>query len=219
MQDDRERNDEQEAAPAEPSSFRVQLKVIFHYALLASPVLGLLGIVLAIIALVVGHTASPPPDTSNARIEALSASLTETRNELENLKFMLAHERSARADERKADGARLEKTIQHVTRLESKSKVTPTLESELGGTAASAVPEAAPIAPPVVAPVVVKPAVAPHAAEKKAVPPPAKPAAKPAPAPSAKPAPGKPAPAKQSSQVKSLRDAIEEYNDTPPKRH
>lgn len=215
MQDDRERNDEQESTSAEPSSLRIKLKLVFHYALLASPVLGLLGIVLAIIALVVGR-AAPPPDTSNARIEALSASLTETRNELENLKFMLAHERSARADERKADNARLEKTIQHVTRLESKSKVTPTLESELGGTAASAVPEAAPIAPPVVAPVVVKPAVAPHAAEKKAVSPPAKPTAK---QPPAKPAPGKSAPAKTSSQVKSLRDAIEEFNDAQPKRH
>jgi hypothetical protein len=213
MQDARERNDEQEPTAAETSSFRIRLKAIFHYALLASPVLGLLGIVLAIIALVAGHAAPPPPDTSNARIEALSASLAETRSELESLRFMLGHERSARADERKEDNARLEKTIQHVSRLEAKSKVAPTLESELAGGAASAVPEAAPLAPPVVAPVVVKPATVPHAAEKKAAPPPAKPAAKPAPASAAKPAP-----AKTSPQVKSLKDAIEEFNDTPPKR-
>jgi hypothetical protein len=226
MDRDIEREDE-EATPAEGVPLRARLKVVAHYALLASPVLALLALVLAITALILGRTASPPDD-SKARIETLSATLAETKNELESLKFAMARERSARVDEHRQTEERDELVVQHVTRLQTKLKVTPTLEDQLKAPAHSA-PVA--VSAPVAAPTVVQPApaavVEKNAAATPAVP--AKPAAeqpKPAAAPAkptaAPPAPAKkpsPAPAKQSPQVSTLKEAIEQMNAASAKKH
>jgi hypothetical protein len=194
-----DREEENEPAPAEGVPFRARLKVVAHYALLASPVLALLGILLAVIALVI-HRPAPPP-TDDARIESLSTSLTETKNELESLKFILARERAARSDERKEDDARAARIVRHVSELEKRQKVAPTLEDELqkAPVAPASSPAAAsqPPAPVVPAPV-----------EKKAAPAPTPAPSKPAAA--VAPMEKKTAPA--PSQVKSLKEAIEKFN-------
>lgn len=199
MDRDIDREDESEEAPAAGPQFRAKLKVVAHYALLASPLIGLLGIILAVTALVLGRAA--PPDDSRARIESLSSSLAETKSELESLKFILARERAARADERKEDDARSNKVVKHVSDLEKRQKISPTLEEALQqAPAAPAAPPAAvsntpaPAAPPA-------PAVTPAPVVNKM----------PVAAPEKKPAP-------LSPQAKSLKEAIEKFNEAPPKK-
>jgi len=142
--------EEEDAAPAEGVSLRLRLKVLAHYALLTAPVVALLALVLAGAALILGRSAPPAVD-SGARIESLSASLTETRNELESLKFTLARERSQRAEERKKAEEREAAIVQHVSRLQTRSKVSPTLEEQLKAAENVSV-HAAPVPAPVPAP-------------------------------------------------------------------
>lgn len=204
-----DREDESEEAPDAGQQFRAKLKVVAHYALLSSPVLALLALVLASAAIVLGRSAPQQADDSSARIESLSAGLTETKNELESLKFTLARERSQRAEERKRAEEREAAIVQHVSRLQTKLKVAPTLEEQLKAAsrapAASGVPSAetaahAATSAPAVAET--KPAVAPAAtavdkthaapatAEKKTA----------------------PATEKTPAQVKALKDAIDKFN-------
>jgi hypothetical protein len=209
MDRDIDREDESEEAPAAGPQFRAKLKVVAHYALLASPLIGLLGIILAVTALVLGRF-TPPPDDSRARIESLSSSLAETKSELESLKFILARERAARVDERKEDDARSSKVVKHVSDLEKRQKISPTLEEALQQA------PVAPAAPPAGVSNTPAPAVAPASVEKKAVPAPAPVPSKPAAA--VAPVEKRTAPAPASSQVKSLKEAIEKFNETPPKK-
>lgn len=201
-----DREEEDTAEPAEGASLRERLKAVAHYALLTAPVVALLALALAIAALVLGRSAPPQADDSGVRIESLSASLTETKNELESLKFTLARERSQRAEERKKAEDREAAIIRHVSRLQTKLKVAPTLEEQLKATprapapAASGVPSAETAA---------------HAATNT----PAVTEAKSAVAPAAAAAPAtaekKPAPAtteKTSAQLKALKDAIDKFN-------
>lgn len=199
-----DREDEREETPAAGQQFRAKLKVVAHYALLTSPVLALLALALAVAALVLGRSAPQAVDPS-ARIESLGASLTETKNELESLKFTLARERSQRAEDRKRTEEREAAIVQHVSRLQNKLKVAPTLEEQLkeanraSSHAASGVPSAetaAHAATNTPAVTEAKSAVAPAAA---------------APATAEK----KPAPAtteKTSAQLKALKDAIDKFN-------
>lgn len=216
MDRDIDREDESEEAPAAGQQFRAKLKVVAHYALLTSPVLAFLALVLAGAALILGRSAPPAVDSS-ARIESLSASLTETKNELESLKFTLARERSQRAEERKKAEEREAAIIQHVSRLQSKSKVSPTLEEQLKETtraaapAASGVPAAAAgttAAAVTTAPAVTeaKPAVAPTATvADKAHSTPKTVEKKPA-------ATAPPATGQTPAQLKALKDAIDKLN-------
>lgn len=201
MDRDIDREDESEEAPAAGPRFRAKLKVVAHYALLASPVLALFALILAITALILGRAAPPAPDDSRGRIESLNATLLETKNELESLKFTLARERSARAEERKKAEEREAMIIRHVSRLETKQKIAPTLEDQLKSAASAPLPvPAAPAAAPVEevhAPAPAsepKHADAPVAAEKKTA------VAAPA------------ATEKTPAQVKALKEAIDKFN-------
>ncbi|HAF45534.1 MAG: hypothetical protein A2100_03060 [Sideroxydans sp. GWF2_59_14] len=218
-----DREEEDAAEPVESGSLRARLKVIAHYALLTAPVVALLALALAIAALVFGRSAPPRADDSSARIESLGASLTETKNELESLKFTLARERSQRAEERKKAEEREAAIIRHVSRLQSKSKVSPTLEEQLK--AAENVPgHAAPVSAPVPAAAAAATAATAHAVTtapvveetKPAVVPAATVADKPHAAPATvekKPvATAPPATEKTPAQLKALKDAIDKLN-------
>gem|GEM_PF-6765181 len=209
-----DREEEDAAEPVEGGSLRARLKVIAHYALLTAPVVALLALALAIAALVLGRSASPQADDSKTRIESLSASLTETKNELESLKFTLARERSQRAEERKQAEEHEAAIIQHVSRLQAKLKVAPTLEEQLkaadrapvhaapaptpvAGEAAHAVATAPAVAAPAAAPAAVaadKAHAAPATVEKKPV------------------AAAPPETEKTPAQLKALKDAIDKLN-------
>lgn len=212
---DNDREEENEAAPAEGVPLRARLKVVAHYALLASPLLALLGIILAVTALVLGRSAPQVPDDSAARIASLSASLNETKNELESLKFILTRERAQHAEERRETEERDGMIVQHVTRLQTKQKISPTLEEQLKAgqvhaprPAASAPAPAAPVAAIPAQPasaVQAPPVTAPRASAEKAMTPAPVTASKPVVKPSA-------ATEKTSAQVKSLKEAIEKFN-------
>ncbi|MDO8926781.1 MAG: hypothetical protein Q7U94_07730 [Sideroxyarcus sp.] len=204
-----DREEEDAAEPVESGSLRARLKVIAHYALLTAPVVALLALALAIAALVLGRSAPPQADDSGARIESLGASLTETKNELESLKFTLARERSQRAEERKKAEERETAIVQHVSRLQTKLKVAPTLEEQLK--AAESVPvHAAPVAAPVPAAAAAveetKPAVVPAATVAD------KPHAAPATVEKKPVATAPPATEKTPAQLKALKDAIDKLN-------
>lgn len=215
-----DREEEDAAEPVEGGSLRARLKMIAHYALLTAPVVALLALALAIAALFLGRSAPPQADDSSAHIESLSASLTETKNELESLKFTLARERSQRAEERKKAEEREAAIIRHVSRLQAKLKVAPTLEEQLK-TAESVPVHAAPVAAPVPAAAAAAPAhavtSAPEVAETKpAVVPAAAVADKPHAVPTVdekKPAAvAPPATEKTPAQLKALKDAIDKLN-------
>lgn len=209
-----DREDESEEAPAAGQQFRAKLKVVAHYALLTSPVLALLALALASAALILGRSAPPQADDSSARIESLSASLTETKNELESLRFTLARERSQRAEERKRTEEREAAIIQHVSRLQTKLKVAPTLEERLKETTRAPAPavsegptaETAVHAATVPAVAETKPAVVPAATvADKAHPAPKTVEKKPVTA-------APPATEKTPAQLNALKDAIDKLN-------
>lgn len=226
MDRDRERNAEDEEAPAPESGGREKLKLAAHYALLAfAPVVSVVALIVALVAN--GHRSDQAQlGEAAARIDRLEASLQASRAEVETLKLAVAREKSLRGDERKKDEEIDEKIIQNISRLQTKLKVAPTLEEQLmtaapAAVAASHVESAAPVpasALPVVrAPAAVTPApttagkpevAAPKAKEtKKTEAAPAKRIEEKKKAPPAK----KPA-EKMSPQVKALKDAIDQYN-------
>ncbi|MBI5007949.1 MAG: hypothetical protein HZB95_12600 [Nitrosomonadales bacterium] len=197
-----------EEAPAAPSRMGGILKLALHYTILGfAPVVAVAALIIAVVA--VNRAPAVPAQTveATARIESLSASLLETRNELESIKLTLARERSARAEEHRKAEEREAMIVRHVTQLQARLKVSPVLEEQLK--------EAADIPAPAHG--------APAAAAEHNAPAPSAPAATdkshsaaPA-APAKKPAPAAPAPHAESEKspapVKALKEAIEKFND------
>jgi hypothetical protein len=208
---DRDIDNEEDATAAPQSGMAGMLKLVAHYAVPGlAPVLSVAALVVAIVALT--HDGAEPAQTveSAARIENLSASLVETKNELESLKFTLARERSLRAEERKKADERETKIIQHVTRMQTKQKIAPTLEEQLKAAASvpppvHAAPVAAPVSAPIAAPVAEThvPAAAASEPKQSVTPAPVAPAKKGAAAPVAEQTP---------AQVKALKAAIDKFN-------
>jgi hypothetical protein len=216
--------------PAEQPAAASKLKLITHYALLAfAPVFSVAALIVAVIAISNNPSRSDRAQLSeySARIEVLSASLAESKKELENHNFIMAREKSIRAEDRKKSDEREAKIIQNVSRLQLKLKVTPTLEDQLREASAVPAVTSAASAPVSTAPSVpallpaaadkknvdVSPAAKPHAgvpiapvAEKKATTAPVANAKQSAPVPAVKKA------EKPSAQVKTLKDAIEKFN-------
>jgi hypothetical protein len=124
----------------------------------------------------------------------LNASLSDTKGELDNLKFAMSREKTMHGEERKKVDERDTKIIQNVSRLQTKLKVAPTLEDQLREVASA--PAAAPAVISVVsAPAAVVPTATVVVDKKPAV---------------AAPAPK--ATDKTPAQAKALKDAIEKFN-------
>lgn len=188
-----------EEAPAAPSRMGGIVKLVIHYTILGfAPVVAVAALIVAVVA--VSRTPAVPAQTveATARIESLSASLLEAKNELESIKLTLARERSARAEERRKAEEREAMIVRHVTQLQGKLKVTPTLEQQLK--------EAADVPAPAHG--------APAAAGEHNAPALSVPAATDK---SHSAVPAAPAPhaenEKSSAQVKALKEAIEKFND------
>jgi hypothetical protein len=205
----REIEAEEEDTPAPKGDAGEKLKLVAHYAMLGfAPVVSVIALGVALFA-TGNHSDRAQISELNSRIEKLNASLSASREELENLKFSISREKSQRADERKDERKKEEehdaKIVQSITRLQEKLKIVPTLEEQLRApTGARA--DASPVAGTAAIP-----ASAPAAADKKQaaadVAVPAKKAEeKKKPAPPPKPA------EKLSPQVKAIKDAIEQYN-------
>jgi len=225
---------EDDDTPAPQGNGREKLKRVAHYAMLGfAPVVSIVALCVVLFS---GGNHSDRAQLSelNSRIDSLNASLSASREELENIKFSITREKSQRADERNKAEERDAKIIQNVTQLQGKLKIAPTLEEQLRVAAraqAVAPPVAAtPVAPlavsapaeagkmqaasaPVTASAIKKPAAAipaPKVEEKK--PAAAVPAKKAEEKKKAVPAPAPKAEEKMSPQVKALKKAIEQYN-------
>ena len=178
--------------PSKAGLARAKLKLVAHYAMLGfAPVVSVVALVIAVIT---SHNQSDQAQHSEyaSRIDGLNSALSETQAEVESLKVALARERSIREEEHKKQDERDAKIVQNVTHLQTKSKVSPTLEEQLRE--ARPVPAAVPpVALAASAPVAVS---APAASEKKSI--------------VISPAPK--SAGKHDAQVEALKKAIDQFN-------
>lgn len=211
MDRDRERaSEEDDAEPSKADAAGGMLKTVARYAMIGfAPVVSVVALIFGIIAMTNHQSQADRVKLGEltATLAGLNSSLSETRGELENLKFTLSREKALRSEERKKLDERVVTIVENVSRLQVKLKIAPTLETQLreaasAPVAATSVANAAP-ASAVVPPVETRPVVgAPH---------PASPAGKSG---STLPRPKsqKQAPDKTPDQVKALKQAIEQFN-------
>lgn len=205
MDRDRSRNaEEEDNTPSKSDLARARLKVIARYAMTGfAPVVSVAALIIGVIA--ISNTQSQSDRTKfselESRIDSLNANLSETKNELENFKFTQSREKTMRGEEHKKLDEQDAKIIQSVTLLQTKLKVSPTLEEQLRAPASSPASVGAASAP-AVAPV------SPAANKTQAVTSEQAVAKKPVVATTPKPK----AADNASDQVKALREAIEKFN-------
>jgi hypothetical protein len=217
--------------PAPKGDVQEKLKLVAHYAMLGfAPVVSIAALCIALFA-TGNHADRTQSSDLNSRLDDLNASFMASRTELDNLKFATSREKSLRGDEHKKRDELDEKIIQNVTRLQTKLKISPTLEEQL-----RIVANSQKVAPPVVAaipshvaasaPVVTEKilsASAPVSASavsnpasvtksKEVAKQPAATSAAKVPEKKAAPVPAPKAEEKMSPQVKALRNAIDQYN-------
>jgi hypothetical protein len=204
---DRDRNrdaEEDDSPPSGADLAHTRLKSIARYALIGfAPVMSVAALIVGVIALsnLQSRTDQIKSEELTSRIDSLSKNLSDTRNELESLKFTLSREKAMRGEERRKLDEQDAKIIQSVTRLQVRLKVSPTLEEQVRA------PASAPAPAPVGA--VSAPAVVPvsPATNKTQVTSKQAPARKPV---AATPKPK--ATDNSAEQVKALREAIEKFN-------
>ena len=210
MDRDRSRDaEEDDAPPSRADLARMKLKIIARYALIGfAPAMSVAALIVAALALsnTQPQTDRTKSDDLTSRIDSLNKNLSDTRNELESLKFALSREKATRGEERRKLDEQDEKIIQNVTRLQAKLKVAPTLEEQLRP------PASAPAAVPAPVGAASAPAVVPVSPATNTI----------QAAPSAQALAGKPAAASAkpkakttdntAEQVKALREAIEKFN-------
>jgi hypothetical protein len=218
--------------PAPKGDVQEKLKLVAHYAMLGfAPVVSIAALCVALFA-TGNHADRTQSSELNSRLDGLDASLLASRAELDNLKFTTSREKSLRGDEHKKADELDEKIIQNVSRLQTKLKISPTLEDQLRIAANShkvvppvvaAIP--APVAAsapaviekihtasaPVSASAINNPASETKSKEVAKQPAAATPAAK-VPAKKTAPVPAPKADKKMSPQVKALKNAIDQYN-------
>ena len=208
MERDRSRDaEESDSPPSKADLARARLKVIARYALIGfAPVVSVAALIVGVIALsgTQSQTDRTKSDELTSKIDSLSKNLSDTRNELESLKFTSSREKATRGDERRKLDEQDAKIIQSVTRLQVKLKVSPTLEEQLRAPASAPAAAPAPVGA-ASAPAVVP--VSPAANKTQAVTSEQAPAKKPVAA-SSKPK----ATDNAAEQVKALREAIEKFN-------
>ena len=210
MDRDRSRDaEEDDAPPSRAELARVKLKIIARYALIGfAPAMSVAALIVAALALsnTQPQTDRTKSDDLTSRIDSLNKNLSDTRNELESLKFALSREKATRGEERRKLDEQDEKIIQNVTRLQAKLKVAPTLEEQLRP------PASAPAAVPAPVGAASAPAVVPVSPATNTIQ-----AAPSAQAPAGKPAAASAKPKAKTTdntaeQVKALREAIEKFN-------
>lgn len=207
MDRDRSRDaEEDDSPPSKADLARARLKVIARYAMTGfAPVVSVAALIIGVIA--ISNTQSQSDRTKfselESRIDSLNASLSESKSELENLKFTQSREKTMRGEERKKLDEQGAKIIRSVTLLQTRLKFSPTLEEQLRAPASS--PLSAPVGGAASAPVVAP--VSPAANKTQAVTSDQKVAKKPvATVPRPKATDNAP------DQVKALREAIEKFN-------
>ncbi len=177
--------EEASSAPSKSELLRVKLKLVARYALLGfAPVVAVVALVIAIIAVSSSRASHEQLDKTAAKLNDLNTSLSAAKSEVDKLKLAMLKDKSQQNEEIAQQGEQIDKIIRNLTPLQVKLKISPTLEEQLRQ----------PVSAPASAPV----AAAPHAAEVA-----------PAPKKSAEPVAAE---KKMSPQVRALKEAIEQYN-------
>jgi hypothetical protein len=111
---------------------RLKLKLIANY------ILDAIAPILAIIALLVAINATRSTQASQiqlaktvARLDNVSAALLASQNALETLKAALAQEKAAHNEDRNKLDEKTKQTIQSITQVQKKLKISPTLDEQL----------------------------------------------------------------------------------------
>ncbi len=128
----RDFNAEEEEAPTPQVEASSKLKTMGRYAMLAiAPVVSVAALAVAVIALNHDRTDRAQLSAYVSRIDSLSTTVAETKEELENYKVTLARDKSMRNDERKKIEELDTKIIQSVAHIQTKLKISPTLEEQM----------------------------------------------------------------------------------------
>ncbi len=177
------KDEEANAPPSKTSRLRTWIKCGGHYIAEGfAPVVSVVALIVAVIAVTGNQAAQSQFKEGLAKVNSMNAGLLAIKGDLEKLKGTLAQEKTMQDAERKKLDESLTKIIQGVTRMQVKLKVSPTMEEQLRQ------PDSTSAAPPpasaskATSPVVA-PATAASSAEKK-----------------------------HSPQVKTMMEAIKNYN-------
>lgn len=178
---DRRSAEEEIPPPSKADLVRQKLKLIGGYALDGfAPVVAALALIIAVYS---NQTSQEQLNKTSAKIDSMSAGLPAPKAELEKLKAAVALEKTLQETERKKQEEQLAKIIQHISQLQLKMKISPTLEEQLHQ------PASAPVAAPAAAAEIPAAYSAPVKADEST-------------------ATGK----KTGTQVQILKDAIDKFN-------
>ena len=124
------------AAKDSPASSKIsvlplKLKLIADYAMRGSPVLAVLALIFAVVAVVSNLSSQAQLSMTSSKLESVNASLSASKVELEKLKATITQDKTMQEEERKKQNEVVSEIIRNVTNLQIKMKVYPTLEEQL----------------------------------------------------------------------------------------
>jgi hypothetical protein len=130
-------------SPSKAASVFLKLKLMAGYAMRGSPVLAVLALVIAVIAVMGNLSTQTQLSMASAEVGSLNASLLATKGELEELKLAMLKNKAALEGEHKKHEELDAEIIRNITNLQIKFKIYPSLEEQLvqhpGSTAAAPV--------------------------------------------------------------------------------
>jgi chromosome segregation ATPase len=122
-------SEEQEAAPS--TSHSALNEVVHYVALGAGPLLALIALVFAIIAISRLNPLQANIDAAEGKIKNLNSELNAAKFELKKARDTMQQEKAAREAENQKQDELSTKIIQNLTPLQKKLKISPTLEEQL----------------------------------------------------------------------------------------
>jgi len=196
-------DEEKEAGdtPSKSDQMKTKLKAAGHYALLGiGPLVAIIAVVVAVLALNGNHASREELAQTSAKLEEMTTSLAGIKNDIDKLKLASMKDKSMANEELSKHSEQLDALIRNLTPIQTKLKISPTVEEQLR-------PH---VSEPVVAPASATVAASAHNAEAVRSSS-ATQKTEPAPKKSVEPS-GDVKEKKLSPQVKAMKDAIDQYN-------
>jgi hypothetical protein len=170
MDDDRSKGEDDSASSLKSDLARARLGLVIHYVMLGfAPVVSVLALILAVIAVIGNQSNREQLGKATSQINNLSENISESKGELDLFKVPLAHEKTMLAEERKKQVERETRIIKNVTQLQVKMKISPTLEEQLREKISAPTVPASGVGAPAVTSTITSAASAPVAATQSAV--------------------------------------------------
>lgn len=169
MADEENSNAAEDSAPTTSNKeilrmlVRLRLKFIINYILdIIVPAVAVIALIVAVMSFNDNHSSQSQLDKNTEIMDRLNSSLSASSAELEKLKSTVAQDKTMQEEARKKQAEEREKIVQSISQLQSKMKISPTLEEQLrqslagsavvssvAGTAASSVASATSVTPAV----------------------------------------------------------------------